>query len=328
MTTQRTAAWAEAKRRCRLSDEGLQMAKELGMEPRALINNIPAKSQPWKLAVEDWVRELYRKRFGERRPEHHAGRPQGRTSAPELAVATDVAQTPPPARNLLREADEALRSRFENEVLDPEVFSCEMEALERNMPVSQGELEEENQAMLRRWQSFREAARAVAAALAQIPAVQKVMLFGSVAAPLAKEVPRFRRLRQAGAEIWHECKDVDLAVWVSDLANLRQLKRVVARALNEWQAAHSDSPGVAPHQVDIFLIEPGSDRFLGNLCHYGQCPKGKPECAVSGCGAQPFLQLYEGFRLDPGALCGEHNVVLFDRESAAPAPATKGDLPF
>lgn len=64
----------------------------------------------------------------------------------------------------------------------------------------------------------------------------KVILFGSVAAPLKKEVPRFRRLIRAGVDVWHERNDVDLAVWVSDLARLHELKRAVVRALNEWQA--------------------------------------------------------------------------------------------
>ena len=43
--------WAEAKRRCRISDEEVRMAKELGIKPRSLIKNIPAKSQPWKAPV-------------------------------------------------------------------------------------------------------------------------------------------------------------------------------------------------------------------------------------------------------------------------------------
>jgi hypothetical protein len=75
---------------------------------------------------------------------------------------------------------------------------------------------------------------------------------------------------------------------------------------------HPNSSGVAHHQVDIFLIE---------------CPKGKPECWAAGCGAQPFLQLYEGFRLDPGALYGEHNMVLFER-AAPPSPSPAEDRPL
>ena len=54
--------WAEAQRRCRLSDEAVRMAKELGIGPRSLIKNIPARTQQWKAPVEDWVRDLYEKR--------------------------------------------------------------------------------------------------------------------------------------------------------------------------------------------------------------------------------------------------------------------------
>jgi hypothetical protein len=54
--------WAEAQRRCRLSDEAVRMAKELGIGPRSLIKNIPARTQQWKSPVEDWVRDLYEQR--------------------------------------------------------------------------------------------------------------------------------------------------------------------------------------------------------------------------------------------------------------------------
>ena len=54
--------WAEAQRRCRLSDEAVRMAKELGIGPRSLIKNIPARTQQWKAPVEEWVRDIYEKR--------------------------------------------------------------------------------------------------------------------------------------------------------------------------------------------------------------------------------------------------------------------------
>jgi hypothetical protein len=73
--------WQEAKRRCRLSDEEVRMAKELGIKPRSLIKNIPAKSQPWKAPVNEWIRDLYAKRFGEsRRPE--PAKSPGKASGP------------------------------------------------------------------------------------------------------------------------------------------------------------------------------------------------------------------------------------------------------
>jgi hypothetical protein len=54
--------WAEAKRRCRLNAEDVRMAKEMGLNPRSLIKNIPSKTEPWKLPVKDWIREMYQKR--------------------------------------------------------------------------------------------------------------------------------------------------------------------------------------------------------------------------------------------------------------------------
>ncbi len=57
-------SWAEVQRRCRLSVEALRMAKELGLNPRSLIKNIPSPTQQWKAPVEEWVRDLHRRRFG------------------------------------------------------------------------------------------------------------------------------------------------------------------------------------------------------------------------------------------------------------------------
>ncbi len=56
--------WTEAQRRCRLSDETVRMAKELGLSPRSLIKNIPSPKQQWKAPVEEWVRDIYEKRYG------------------------------------------------------------------------------------------------------------------------------------------------------------------------------------------------------------------------------------------------------------------------
>jgi hypothetical protein len=55
----RERMWAEARRRCRLSSEAQAMARELGLNPRSLIKNIPSRSEPWKAPVEEWIRDLY-----------------------------------------------------------------------------------------------------------------------------------------------------------------------------------------------------------------------------------------------------------------------------
>lgn len=56
------AMWAEAKKKCRLNDEDIALAKRLGLNPRSLIKNIPGKSEPWKAPVKDWLHEMDEKR--------------------------------------------------------------------------------------------------------------------------------------------------------------------------------------------------------------------------------------------------------------------------
>ena len=56
--------WVEAKQRCRLNQEDIRMARELGLNPRSLIKNIPSPIQQWKLPVKQWIHELYAKTNG------------------------------------------------------------------------------------------------------------------------------------------------------------------------------------------------------------------------------------------------------------------------
>ncbi|MHB1253950.1 MAG: hypothetical protein ACYCZ1_07250 [Candidatus Humimicrobiaceae bacterium] len=51
--------WKEAKKKCRLNAETVQMAKELGLNPKSLIKNIPNKNQSWKKPVYLWIHEMY-----------------------------------------------------------------------------------------------------------------------------------------------------------------------------------------------------------------------------------------------------------------------------
>ncbi|TYS17025.1 hypothetical protein FZC78_10370 [Rossellomorea vietnamensis] len=54
----------EEKKRCRLNEADIRMAKELGMTPKSLIKNIPSANQQWKAPVKIWVRDLYEGKFG------------------------------------------------------------------------------------------------------------------------------------------------------------------------------------------------------------------------------------------------------------------------
>src|ERR1700737_2630198 len=126
-------------------------------------------------------------------------------------------------------------------------------------------IEEQNGFMLTRQREFRIAADVVAKAWAGFSEVQAVAVIGSVAKPLWKEIPRFREYRRQRIEVWHECGDLDLALWIDSQERLRELRRAAGRALRE---AYEAGTGLsfADHQLDIFLIEPGSDRYLGRLC--------------------------------------------------------------
>jgi predicted nucleotidyltransferase len=192
---------------------------------------------------------------------------------------------------------------------------------------TQREIEDEDRRRLRHREAFRTAADYVAAAFAGLAFVQRVVLFGSVAQPAEREAPRQRRYRRAGARLWRESKDVDLAIWVSEVSDLKALQRARGRALNDLFA--DLEMGVAHHQVDVFLFEPETDRYLGRLCHFGVCPKHKPECRVEDCGAAPFLRQHEGFLFEPRSLERGRSVVLFDREQGLSPPAhADDDVPF
>jgi hypothetical protein len=174
------------------------------------------------------------------------------------------------------------------------------------------QIEEADQLQLRRQAQFRLAADYVAAALAELEDVRAIALFGSVARPLEREVPRFQPFRRHGVEVLHECKDVDLAVWLDRLDRLHALARARSSALNRLLA--EKGVGVAHHQVELFLFEPDTDAYLGRLCGFNQCPKGHRDCETPGCGRAPFLKQMEGFTLYADALAEGRCVRLWERE--------------
>ena len=54
--------WKQAKAKCRLNMEEIELAKRLGLNPKSLMKNIPNKSEPWKAPVGDWLRAIDAKR--------------------------------------------------------------------------------------------------------------------------------------------------------------------------------------------------------------------------------------------------------------------------
>ena len=57
----REEEWKEVKKKCRVGDETVRMAKELGINPRTMIKNIPNKAEKWKAPVDVWIRDMYEK---------------------------------------------------------------------------------------------------------------------------------------------------------------------------------------------------------------------------------------------------------------------------
>jgi hypothetical protein len=61
--------WREARRRHRLSDAHVHMARELGMNPKKLGAIDNHDQEPWKAPLPQFIEVLYLKRFGRQRPE-------------------------------------------------------------------------------------------------------------------------------------------------------------------------------------------------------------------------------------------------------------------
>ena len=64
----RLDAWADAQRRFHLSDLHIQMARELGLNPKKFGGLANHRQEPWKLPLPEFIAECYRKRFHRERP--------------------------------------------------------------------------------------------------------------------------------------------------------------------------------------------------------------------------------------------------------------------
>lgn len=62
-------AWIQARKRHQLSHAHVQMARELGMNPKKLGSIDNHRQEPWKAPLPEFIEQLYLKRFGRERPE-------------------------------------------------------------------------------------------------------------------------------------------------------------------------------------------------------------------------------------------------------------------
>ena len=61
--------WFDARRKLDLSDASVQMARELGMNPRKLAKLVPVAGQQWKAPLPEFIAHCYEKSHGRRAPE-------------------------------------------------------------------------------------------------------------------------------------------------------------------------------------------------------------------------------------------------------------------
>jgi hypothetical protein len=61
--------WIEAKKKFRLSDTHIQMARELGMNPKKFGSLANHKQEPWKAPLPDFIEDIYFKRFKKDKPD-------------------------------------------------------------------------------------------------------------------------------------------------------------------------------------------------------------------------------------------------------------------
>lgn len=61
--------WVDARQKFRLSHRQIQMARELGMNPKKFGGLANHDQEPWKLPLPQFIEELYQKQFGRDEPE-------------------------------------------------------------------------------------------------------------------------------------------------------------------------------------------------------------------------------------------------------------------
>jgi len=114
------------------------------------------------------------------------------------------------------------------------------------------------------------------------------------------------------------------------LSRLGDLRRAAVKALHR-EREHRPGFGVADHQIDAFLFQPGTDAYLGRLCHFNKCPKLRLECAVAGCGETPYNRVFPEFEVHPDILANVPSTLLYSRAEGRhrsaldlPGPADNG----
>ncbi len=60
--------WIDARKKFHLSHAQVQMARELGFNPKKFGKIANHKQEPWKIPLPEFIEHLYRKQYGRERP--------------------------------------------------------------------------------------------------------------------------------------------------------------------------------------------------------------------------------------------------------------------
>lgn len=61
--------WIDARKKYRLTDAEIQMARELGLSPKRFGRYSDRKNEPWKKPLREFIADQYEKQFGKRCPD-------------------------------------------------------------------------------------------------------------------------------------------------------------------------------------------------------------------------------------------------------------------
>ena len=66
---QKLLPWIEARKKFKLSHAQIQMARELGLNPKKFGSLSNHKQEPWKAPLPKFIEQIYEKRFGKPQPD-------------------------------------------------------------------------------------------------------------------------------------------------------------------------------------------------------------------------------------------------------------------
>jgi hypothetical protein len=91
--------WIEARKKYRLTDAQIQMARELGLNPKKFGSLANERQEPWKRPLGEFIEHIYFQRFGKSQPDHVASIEQQLEEKRERKrLKREVARKPPEDR--------------------------------------------------------------------------------------------------------------------------------------------------------------------------------------------------------------------------------------